>query len=250
MRRDGNISPFSEAAKALKSLLTKNPRHFVSSEAISALGVGWEVSYAASNRTDILTTEDRTCLCEGICNVLACWPEAQRPKSILALAMPTLNCLEMMLNHAMQSKQNDALLEATLHRLASEVIIVGTIASSFSRALNAEKGNDRVAIQGPALNIVRRVLPCLLTVAKEFSNKKVNTVHWLWLWSKTRLTRVYYLLSYVSQCIADALGEFLVLCAPGSCSDEQSSNILDELYQLTVTKDEGRLLCGESTEEL
>ena len=176
MRRDGNISPFSQAAKALKSLLAKNPRHFVSNEAISALGVGWEVSYAASNRTDILTTEDRTCLCEGICSVLACWPEAQRPKSLLALAMPTLNCLEMMLHHALQSKQNGPLLESTLHRLASEVIIVGTIASCFSKAVNEEKGNDRLVIQGPALTIVKRALPCLLVVAKEFNNKKVRVV--------------------------------------------------------------------------
>jgi hypothetical protein len=32
------VAPFSEAAKALESLLCQNPRHFLSNQAIAALG--------------------------------------------------------------------------------------------------------------------------------------------------------------------------------------------------------------------
>jgi hypothetical protein len=247
MRREGNISPFAEASKALKALLMKNPRHFVSGQAIAALGAGWEASYAASNRIGILTVDDRKGLCEGICHVLACWPEAQRPKSLLALAMPALNCLETMLQHARESKQNSALQEAVLARLASEIIMIGTIAASFSRAVSMDQGRDRVIIQEPALSIVKRALPPLLVAAKEFSSKKVRV-------SSILSVHICCGQAYIVQCsvksISDALGEFLYCCVPGSFADEQSSNMLDELYQLTATKEEGRLLCGESTEEL
>jgi hypothetical protein len=175
MRRECGISPFSESASALRALLIQNPHHFVSAQAISALGGGWEASYAAANRTGILTVQDRKCLCEGICHVLAFWPEVQRPKSLLALAMPSLNCLELMLQHALISKEQGALLEAVLDRLASEVVIVGVIAVSFSKALGTDQVGDRVAIQEPALGMVKRALPSLLIAAKEFSDNKVRT---------------------------------------------------------------------------
>ena len=54
---------------------------------------GWEASYAASNRAGILTCEDRQELCIGICHVLASLPDNQRSKSLLALAMPSLDCI-------------------------------------------------------------------------------------------------------------------------------------------------------------
>jgi len=260
MRREANISPFSEAAKALKALLTKNPRHFVSAQAISALGAGWEVSYAASNRNGVLTVEDRRCLCEGICHVLACWPEIQRPKSLLALAMPSLNCLETMLKLAGDTKQSGGLLEAVLVRLASEVIMVGTIIASFSKAVATESGSDRVTIQDAALIIVKRVLPSLVLTAKEFVAKQVCiqvtrslSTRSLLSPTNTRLIWTFFCFDdfFPTKSIADALGDFLGCCFPGSGLDEQSMNMLDELYHLTtMTKEEGMLLCGESTEEL
>jgi hypothetical protein len=48
MRQEGNISPYSYAAKALQSLLVQAPSQFVSNQAITVLGgkksvIGWMV---------------------------------------------------------------------------------------------------------------------------------------------------------------------------------------------------------------
>lgn len=195
MKREGHISPFTNAASALKSLLYENPQHFVSAQAIAALGAGWEASYAAANRIDILTIQDRQDFCQGICCVLAHWPMEQRSKSLLALAMPTLNCLETMLQHAQGSISDSDRLDSILNRLSAEVIMVRTIATSFSEGvavaqeqqqsqqLLSDQHNNSGAsaaaattrIQEPALDVVRRAWPSLLAVAREFSTKPVRT---------------------------------------------------------------------------
>lgn len=38
MRQEGNVSPYADAAQALKSLLVQAPTHFLSNQAIAALG--------------------------------------------------------------------------------------------------------------------------------------------------------------------------------------------------------------------
>jgi len=38
LRQEGDISPLTEAAKALQGLLSHSPRYFVSNQAIAALG--------------------------------------------------------------------------------------------------------------------------------------------------------------------------------------------------------------------
>jgi hypothetical protein len=38
MKREGNVSPYSDAAKALRVLLMGAPTHFLSNQAISVLG--------------------------------------------------------------------------------------------------------------------------------------------------------------------------------------------------------------------
>ena len=38
MRKEGGVSPYSDAAKGLKSLLVKAPAHFVSNQSIAVLG--------------------------------------------------------------------------------------------------------------------------------------------------------------------------------------------------------------------
>lgn len=182
MRRDGNISPFADAAKAMEALMIHAPEHFVSNQAIAVLGSGWEASYVAANRLGILTIEDRESLCIGLCHVLAALPVNQQGKSLLALAMPSLDCIDMMLQHANASirREGDGAkdLKVILDRLASEMIIVSTIASSFSQA--TAKRNDTLALCEPAVNILKRAWPGITIAASKFNDSEVRRLIVAW----------------------------------------------------------------------
>lgn len=45
MKREGNVSPYSDAAKALRVLLMGAPTHFLSNQAISLLGGKYSVTW-------------------------------------------------------------------------------------------------------------------------------------------------------------------------------------------------------------
>ena len=176
MRRVGNISPFSDAAKAMEALMIHAPEHFVSNQAIAVLGSGWEASYAAANQSGILSMDDRESLCTGICHVLASLPVNQQGKSLLALAMPSLDCIDLMLQHAHESLRRDGDgvkdLNVILDRLASEIIIVSTIATSFSQA--TAKRSDILSLCEPAVNILKRAWPAITTAASKFNDSEVK----------------------------------------------------------------------------
>jgi hypothetical protein len=129
----------------------------------------------------------------GLCHVLASLPENQRAKSLLALAMPALNCLEAMLQHAndeaaqiaqhIQHIGDSQRLDAILDRLASEIVMVATIATSFSNAFHASEGDDtsntttstsRATIREPALTILKRAWPSISTAATQFNDREVR----------------------------------------------------------------------------
>lgn len=167
--------------------MIQSPQHFVSNQAIAVLGSGWEASYAAANRSGILTIDDRVSLCNGICHVLAALPANQQAKSLLALAMPSLDCLEAMLQHAndttgsrQEHKNNVPTLNAILDRVASEIIIVSTIVTSFSKAARANEGhhtNNDISIQVPALGILKRAWPLVSMAAKQFNDSDVRMLY-------------------------------------------------------------------------
>ncbi len=181
MKREDDISPVSDAAKAMEALLIHSPQHFISNQAIALLGSAWEASYAASNRTGILTIKDRVSLCTGICHVLASLPPNQRAKSLLALAMPSLDCLEAMLQHAnvttRQEGDKSIALKGILERLGSEIIIVTRIAVSFSEAIDAKSSHppgNHVLVQEPALSILKRSWPLVSMTAAQFNDSDVR----------------------------------------------------------------------------
>jgi hypothetical protein len=185
MRREGAISPYSEAAKALESMLCHSPQHFVSNQAIAALGAGWEASYAASNCPGILNVEDRQALCVGICHVLASLPDSLRVKSLHALAMPTLDCLETMIrhaDHAAASSSSEAQLEIILDRIADEIKVLTTMARAFTNAFSMKdtsmasgcRTSDRhAAIVEPAFAIIHKSWPSISHVALKYSHNEV-----------------------------------------------------------------------------
>mmetsp|Transcript_118194 Transcript_118194/g.341708 ORF Transcript_118194/g.341708 Transcript_118194/m.341708 type:complete len:255 (-) Transcript_118194:35-799(-) len=189
MKREGNISPFHESAQAMKTLLVRAPTHFISSQAITSLGAGWEASFAASNRSDILDVEDRENMCEGLCYVVASLPEEQRGKSLLALTMPSLHCMEAMLEHANteagSSNKDSNRLDSILGRFNSEMMILSCAATSFAKAIagpsNAMEQNDgatgdrpRATIREPALSILHRAWPSVTAAAQKFNNHEVR----------------------------------------------------------------------------
>lgn len=147
---------------------------------------GWESSYAASNRPGIITVDDRQALCVGICHVLASLPDNQRAKSLHALAMPALDCLETMTRIANQtaaSNSNQAQLDAVLSRIADELKILTTMARTFTNAISMndasmESGcrmsDGHTAIVEPAIAIIRKGWPSISHAASTFNYNEVR----------------------------------------------------------------------------
>jgi hypothetical protein len=219
MWREAKVSPYSEAAKALKALLCQCPTNFISNQALAALGgelspipaihftffqslinticcicsihkAGWEASYSAANNRGLLTTEDRKEFCIGICHVLASLPDNQRSKSLLALAMPTLDCLETMLQHANQvASVSQEQLKIILERIAGEIIVVTTMTRTFSDAILVINGDTsmesgcrtcdgRAAIDGSSLPILKRAWTSITQVASKYNYYEVSIVYY------------------------------------------------------------------------
>lgn len=137
---------------------------------------GWEASYAAANRRGVLSLDDRKSICVGISHVLATLPDSQRAKSLLALAMPTLDCLETMLREANQTvlTKNSTNLDLILDRLASEIVLVSAMSRSFTDAYSSEHtgmesgsetSNVPVGVAEPALALLKRAWPSVASVA-------------------------------------------------------------------------------------
>jgi hypothetical protein len=81
-------------------------------------------------------------------------------------------------NNAANRTQNDSSDEvnAILDRMASEISIVTTIASSFSEAFDAQAGNidSQGCIKEGALTVLQRAWPIIHWVAEEFNFRKVS----------------------------------------------------------------------------
>jgi hypothetical protein len=158
---------------------------------------GWESSYAAANQHGILSIDDRKAICIGICHVLASLPGDQRAKSLLALAMPSLDCLETMAEHANQAaaaansnsnsdgrNNQQQQLDAILDRLSAEIIIVTTMARAFTDAFSINDSSmesgcrtsdgRHAAIVEPALALVKRAWPSVARAASCYNYNAVS----------------------------------------------------------------------------
>ena len=137
---------------------------------------GWENSYAAANLAGILEIEDRQELCEGICFVLGALPENQRTKSLLALAMPALDCIETMLRHADSARaaKQSSSLEVLLIRMSAEIKIVATMAKSFS-AVSGAAGAVSVDLAAPAVDLMTKGWSPVARVAADYGYHEVRS---------------------------------------------------------------------------
>ena len=148
---------------------------------------GWEASYAACNRPNAITIEDRQALCIAICHVLAALPDNQRVRSFHALALPALDCFEKMTalaNRATAAGSRDSEVNGVLSRVADEIVIFTVMARTFTNACRANDSgmeggchnaiSENVAIPGPLLVIIRKAWPSIVHVAAMYSNNKVS----------------------------------------------------------------------------
>jgi hypothetical protein len=143
---------------------------------------GWEASYSAANSRGIITTEDREAMGVGICHVLASLPDNQRAKSLLALAMPSLDCLEKMLQHANRLvNASREQIDTVLDRIGAEIIIVTTMVRSFSDAflvkeasMEIDPSKNHAALHGLAIPIVKRAWPSISYAASNYNYNEVS----------------------------------------------------------------------------
>eukprot|EP00531_Pseudo-nitzschia_arenysensis_P016816 CAMPEP_0116149818 /NCGR_PEP_ID=MMETSP0329-20121206/19184_1 /TAXON_ID=697910 /ORGANISM="Pseudo-nitzschia arenysensis, Strain B593" /LENGTH=1473 /DNA_ID=CAMNT_0003646225 /DNA_START=439 /DNA_END=4860 /DNA_ORIENTATION=- len=171
--KETGISPYSDAAKTLRSLLCNNAKHFLSNKAIAALGAGWEATLAACNRGGkLLTLDDRKETCIGICHVLAALPTDQQQTSLMALALASIACLEAMVERADSSGGDQKKLSPILDRAADEIVILVTTARAFTEAISARNpGNEsgRTAFVEPSMMVLGRAWPKISIVASKYS---------------------------------------------------------------------------------
>lgn len=138
---------------------------------------GWEASYAACNRKDVVTIEDRQAMCIGICHVLAALPDNQRIRSFHALALPALDCFDKMTtiaNATIAESKSQEEIDVILSRLADEILIFTVMSRTFTNACYAHDGSAESAIPIPLLVIIRKVWPSIVHVAATYSHDEVS----------------------------------------------------------------------------
>ena len=143
---------------------------------------GWEATFTACNRSpSVLTIDGRKSFCTGICYILASLPDSQRATSLMALAMPSLGCLDAMIRNAESSKDNKEMLSAILDRAAAEIIMLTAIARAYTDADAAsintvrERTSDtHPALAGPAVMVLQRAWASISTAASSYGYHNVS----------------------------------------------------------------------------
>ena len=124
--------------------------------------------------------------------MLAALPDNQRAKSLLALAMPTLDCLATMTQHATESQQAERKneLSVVLDRISAEVIVITTMARAFTDAFTendismgsgCRTSDGHAALVEPALALIKRAWPSIAKAASSFNNHYVSNYATLFL---------------------------------------------------------------------
>jgi hypothetical protein len=124
-------------------------------------------------------------MCIGLCHVLAALPDNQRAKSLLALAMPTLDCLETMIQYATEASRTGRKedLAVILDRISAEIIVITTMARAFTDAFSendssmgsgCRTSDGHAAIVEPAFALLKRAWPCVAKAASSFNFHEVS----------------------------------------------------------------------------
>jgi hypothetical protein len=154
------IGPYSRAAQVLSKMLQNDPRRFLTNKSIASLGAAWEASFSACNQSKKwLSLEDRKNIARGICGVLALLqPISQQQTSIVAVAIPSLCCIDAMLVHAENSSTEKGI-DIIMDRLSDEISLITTIVTAFPE---------------PATFVCQRAWPTLNRIALKYRNHKVS----------------------------------------------------------------------------
>jgi len=223
-----SISPFAEAATALRNILSRCPAHFAKPQALSVLGSGWERLYSNEGSNERINIEDREAICSGICRVLAALPPDQWATSLSALARPTIECLEIVTKKADDSlaatkkatcsSDDFGTLMSVLTRMANEIRLLCTITRSFNLATMKQRdamasgsktSTDSVKDpENPLFGMFRRIWPCMSHIAQKFS-------------SYEKITNV--------------LGDFLTDAVSIKGNDGSAMSLLKELSDMSIT---------------
>lgn len=167
------VSPFAQAATALRDILCRSPSHFATPQVLTALAGGWETSYVSANSDDRLSVEDREALCSGICTVLTSLPGDQWVQPLNVLSRPTIDSLELVIKKANGltttnisiNKNTNETLSSILKRGADEIRLLTTMSKTFS---NIKSRNGEIS-DYPSLSLLRGSWPCLTFLSEKYS---------------------------------------------------------------------------------
>lgn len=205
LMQEMSVSPFSEAALALHHLLADQPAHFMTEQALKALGskcwregiasmgkvdkltssvlclsdiVAWEACYMASNQAGAVTIDAREALCDGLCHVLATLPRSQQGKPFLVIFIPTLECLRIMTEKAdscsvSSQRNNNRRLDSVLVRVADEIRILSVMAQTYQQVTPRSPGAELAQGEAAFLPVLRQAWSSISHVAEAFNTNEV-----------------------------------------------------------------------------
>lgn len=166
-------------------------------------------------------------------------PSNQRAKSLLALAMPSLDCLETMLQHAgrLENATQDQL-DIVLERIGAEIAIISTMVKTFSEACreapmeNASgKRTFHSDLHELTIPIIKRALPSIANAASNYNFNEVSCD-----------TAFNYAFDHVShsrmlllKSVSESLGYFLTICLPTNANSDAAVEFIRELCTICVS---------------
>ena len=199
-------SPFTEAAIAIRCILSRSPNHFTSPKALAALAGnvestlmlfrlpqpnifflllgGWDISYTLSSNEETITIEDRGSLCSGICRVLAALSTDQWGVTLSSLAKPTIESLETVVDTIEKKTyhMNDLMYGKMIQRVGDEIFLLSVMIRTFNSSagdaildgMKTIPNEDSSNFEHPSLLVLHRAWPCVSFVSEKYSKEYVS----------------------------------------------------------------------------
>jgi len=169
------LSPFTEAANALRNILNRSPQHFATPEALLALENGWKSVYSTPEAMRNIGIDDKKALCGGISRVLAVLPPEKWSTSLSILANPTIQCLKTVINivdgQILGNGGHENVTEV-ISRMSEEICVLATILRTFYYAIlkKVKAGDVTKDSNDPILTVLQNVWPFLTHIAQKYSS--------------------------------------------------------------------------------
>jgi len=170
---DISISPFADAATALRNILSRSPHRFTTAEALSTLEKGWKSMYNSSLDDGLkISMEDRKALCTGITRVLAVLPQDQWISSLSHLSTPTIECIEVVTKRADELKgkvDSVILIPRIIERMSEEISVLAIAIRTFNHAtIKSSSDATGNGSENPVRAVLHRVWPCINHIATTY----------------------------------------------------------------------------------